>query len=296
MRIVWTGILLLVWSTQALVGCGPTANVPTVTAEAHKTEQTYQLGTTLPGSGVQRPTPVRGEHRFYSFGEHRERLFRVADRIWTVNADYCPSKVGKTCNYKLRLKQDDEINAFAGPSEMVFTTGMMQFLQSDDEIAVVVGHELAHHTGQHIHSKMGNQIVGALTAGLFAAMLGGNANTVNQFGELGAGIGRMAYSQGFEHEADYVGLYYAARAGYDPFVAEGLWRRMGMMDPKAIVFARTHPTTAERAVSMRQTATEINDKRALGLPLIPAFKEQDAAASTSMTEAEIEDRQFGKDD
>lgn len=98
------------------------------------------------------------------------------------------------------------------------------------------------------------------------------------------------------HEADYVGLYYAARAGYDPFVAEGLWRRMGMMDPKSITFARTHPATAERAVSMRQTATEINNKRALGLPLIPALKEPDATASTSMTEAEIEDRQFGKDD
>ena len=73
----------------------------------------------------------------------------------------------------------------------------------------------------------------------------------------------------FEREADYVGAYYAARAGYDLAGAEDVWRAFSMESPDSIRIAVTHPITPVRFVQIQKVAAEIADKQRRNAPLIP---------------------------
>ena len=73
----------------------------------------------------------------------------------------------------------------------------------------------------------------------------------------------------FEKEADYVGAYYVARAGYNVVGAERLWRAFAQEDPKQMVYAGLHPTSPERFVQMQKTNEEILRKRQLNQSLTP---------------------------
>jgi predicted Zn-dependent protease len=89
----------------------------------------------------------------------------------------------------------------------------------------------------------------------------------------------MAYSVEFEREADYVGAYYAARAGYDLAGTEEFWREVGITHPNEIRFSKTHPTTPLRVIQMREVAAEIADKKRRHLPLVPELKFPPAPAT-----------------
>lgn len=88
---------------------------------------------------------------------------------------------------------------------------------------------------------------------------------------LGAKTGAQAYSQEFEKEADYQGLYYVARAGYPVENAAMFWRRMGVEHPPSIQASHSasHPSTPERFLGLTTNAEEIVRKRTAGLPLQP---------------------------
>ena len=74
-----------------------------------------------------------------------------------------------TCSYPTVLRDDNQVNAFADGSRIIITTGLMRFTDTDGELALVIGHELAHNTMGHIESKAGNMIVG----GIIGAILTG---------------------------------------------------------------------------------------------------------------------------
>ncbi len=82
----------------------------------------------------------------------------------------------------------------------------------------------------------------------------------------------LQFANEYSWEADYVGLYALALAGYDIERAPDFWRRMSTLDPDSIVFARSHPTTPERFLGLEQTAGEIQQKLTAGLPLTPEIK------------------------
>jgi predicted Zn-dependent protease len=104
------------------------------------------------------------------------------------------------------------------------TSGMVRFCQTNDELALVVGHEMAHNAMNHMKSKRANAAGGLIVDILFAAI---GVNTQGGFAKLAGN----AYSPAFEQEADYVGLYYTARAGFDISSAANFWRRMAIADP-----------------------------------------------------------------
>lgn len=173
----------------------------------------------------------------------------------------------KGCNYSVYLIFDESINAWAAPQGKVFvTTGLMRFLQSEKELAFVLGHELAHHVLGHITKKMGNVILGSIIDILIAATTG--IDTQGAFQQLGA----LVYSKEFEKEADYIGTYIAARGGYDIRDAAEIWRRIAAEFPQGIdkSFLATHPSTPERFVFIEKTAQEIEEKKIKGEPLIPS--------------------------
>lgn len=177
------------------------------------------------------------------------------------------------CPYSPNLQDKPDINAFADGERVIFTTGMMRFIQSDDELALVMGHEFAHNFRGHIDAKRGNatagQVIGTLLDILAAA---GGVNTGGAMGNSLAQLGAGAFSQGFEAEADYAGLYVMARAGYPIDDAPNFWRRMAVANPNGITHASSHPATPERFVALGATIREIKEKQATGRPLLPNEK------------------------
>lgn len=162
------------------------------------------------------------------------------------------------------------INAYADGKNIIVTTGMMNFATQDKELALVIGHELAHNSRKHVEAKKKNAMLGMVLGAVVTGVTG-----VNVMG-LGQGLGAGAYSQSFEYEADYVGLYHTARAGYDISEAPNFWRRMGAKHPAAIHLKGTsHPSSAKRFVALEETVAEINAKKASGTPLVPEEQEKE---------------------
>lgn len=171
----------------------------------------------------------------------------------------------KVCDYGFSVGTDSIVNAFADGENTVYEIGMMKFAQKDEELAVVVGHEFAHNLMGHISKGKINTTIGSV----FDLLIQGATGIGT--GGLFAEIGNAAYSQGFEAEADYVGLYMTARAGIDVSDAPNFWRRMGVNHPGSIKsnHASSHPASPERFVALEKTVEEINGKRARNEPLIP---------------------------
>lgn len=176
----------------------------------------------------------------------------------------------KSCPYAVALAVGAEPNAATDGKTVFVSTGMMEFARDDRDLAIVVGHETAHALRGHPLRATGP---GKDGRSFF--------NPVRMVGAVvtaAAGIGEAAYSAvggmpearrnsiAFEMEADYVGLYLAARAGYDVSRAAEIWRRL---DKEASGRSSDHPTTSARFDAMSATAQEIADKREAGEKLIP---------------------------
>ena len=178
------------------------------------------------------------------------------------------------CNYPTFLRDDDSVNAFADGSRIIVTSGLMRFAEADDELAFVIGHELAHNTMGHIQAKTGNMILGGIVGAILTGLSG--INVMDPMMQVGA----LAFSQEFEAEADYVGVYYTAIAGYDTKKAAHFWRRMAAAHPRAIgLEGTTHPSSAKRFLAVEAATKEIAGKRARGEPLIPYMKSSRKPAS-----------------
>jgi len=177
----------------------------------------------------------------------------------------------KVCDYPIIVQTNDAVNAFADGKTINITSGMMRFVESDDELALIIGHEMGHNVMEHMDKKRGNAVIGAVLDGVIAGLTKAPAPG-NTFSTAMGG----AFSQDFESEADYVGTYYAARAGYDISQAKALWRRMAATHPAGIhLEGGTHPSTAKRVLAIADTQQEIERKKAAGQPLVPEKKSAD---------------------
>ncbi len=174
----------------------------------------------------------------------------------------------RACAYPVVLGAGDEVNAYADGKRVIVQRGMLRFANNDTELALVVSHEIAHNSMSHISAKMTNYALGSILD--IAAQIFLKIPTQGLFGNAGA----RAYSQDFESEADYVGLYILARAGGDIDNAPQFWRRMATLSPAAIQSSHlsTHPGSPERFVALEATVKEIKAKKAAGLPLTPNLK------------------------
>jgi S1-C subfamily serine protease len=203
-------------------------------------------------------------------------LIRRGGNIFPIVVD---PKLG--CRYPIHLIHGDVFNAGSDGSQIFVFTGLFNHVPDDREIAVIVGHELAHNILRHREKKEGNQAIGGAAGLVFdigLAALG--VNTQGVFSQAGMQVGVKAYSQEFEFEADYLGLYMLARTGFDIDVAPDLYRRMGVQDPSSQVknYAATHPSTPERSVAMTQTIAEIRGKMNQQEALLPKNLEGQALA------------------
>ncbi len=179
------------------------------------------------------------------------------------------------CRYPASVSPDMVVNAYADGKSIVIAKGMMNFARDDSELALVVAHELAHNTMQHIEAKKRNAGLGALAD--IAAILLTRGQVSNTNFAQAAG---MAYSQEFEAEADYVGLYIMANAGLPIKDAPKFWRRMAAANPASIKtnHGASHPSTAYRMVALEAAVKEIEAKIERKEPLVPNMKDGKPAA------------------
>ncbi len=182
------------------------------------------------------------------FAEQKRRVERVGRRLLETIPGHPNVQF-------VIVNGDPSINAGATFGQVAVTSGMLNFLQSDDEMAVVLGHELAHIEQGHVLKGT----VSSLALGILATVLEAR---VPGAGRAAGGIGQLFlnhYTQTQEREADEVGLRYAYEAGYDPRVAAGIQERMAVEVPQSMSagYFDTHPSSVERAVSARREAEEL---------------------------------------
>ena len=182
------------------------------------------------------------------------------------------------CWYPILITPDQGVNAFADGTRIRVTRGMVNFAATDDELALVVSHEMAHNAMRHIEAKKKNAGLGFL-ADLAILILSRGQVSSQAFQQIGA----MAYSQEFEAEADYVGLYIMANAGMPIDEAPLFWRRMAAEYPASIRsnHAASHPSTSYRMVALENAVREIKGKIAAHQALLPNMKDGEVAIATS---------------
>jgi len=154
-------------------------------------------------------------------------------------------------------------------TRIVIPSAAVALAKTDDQLAIVIGHELAHANLGHVQKREQNAWLGKLGgAAIDGGFLLGGIYTHGAFRRHFGKVGAKAYGTAFEREADYVGAYYAARAGYDVSRVVETWRAL-----RGTSFARNHPLSPARFIEMREVVKEIAEKQQRHLPLIPELKE-----------------------
>jgi len=174
------------------------------------------------------------------------------------------------CDFGVTVMVGDQVNAYTNGRTIRVMSGLLGMVVSDDELALVLSHEVGHNVMNHILLQKW-QAMGGAAAGAFLDLLAaaGGVDTHGKFINAGAEAGWRRHSVGRERQADYVGLYIMARAGYNIEVAPQLWRRMAALMPRRTEVMPTHPTPPDRIIAMEKTVAEIKAKQAAGQPLVP---------------------------
>jgi predicted Zn-dependent protease len=186
--------------------------------------------------------------------ELNARLKRVGWRI---------ARVAGRPDYKWEfvvIENDDVLNAFALPGGKVAVySGLLRALPDDAALAAVIGHEVAHAVARHGAERMSHMLLAQLgQAGLNMAVSSKSpaaVRAINLAYGVGVGVGvLLPFSRKEELEADYIGMIYMAKAGYDPTEAIRLWERMAEMREGGAPpeFLSTHPADATRINKLKE--------------------------------------------
>ena len=179
------------------------------------------------------------------------RLRAIAQRIIPFAVVWNPR--ARDWQWEVNLIGSRQVNAFCMPGgKIAFYSGILNQLQlSDDEVAMVMGHEVAHALREHARKRMGKSAVtqgaarigGAVVAGVF----GIDPRLTDGVARGGANLLTLEFSREDESEADLVGMELAARAGYDPRAGVSLWQKMGAANKNAPPqWLSTHPSGKSR--------------------------------------------------
>ena len=159
-------------------------------------------------------------------------------------------------NYKwqFNLVADKQANAWCMPGGLIVVyEGLLPITQDEASLAIVLGHEIAHAVARHSAEQMSTQIkqqYGIQGVGALASVLGVGTNTISlgqAMASAGLNLANLKYSRNHESEADYMGLIFAAMAGYNPEAAVTFWQRMASASTSnTSEFLSDHPSDATR--------------------------------------------------
>lgn len=192
----------------------------------------------------------------------QERVKRIGQKIAAVSgrSDFA---------WEFTVIQDDTPNAFCLPGGKVFFyTGILKITENDDQIATVMGHEIAHALARHGAERMSMQNASNIGAQVLAAALNVPAQYQNLYAQaygVTSQVGLiLPYSRKFEHEADRIGVYLMVKAGYNPAQALKFWENMARLSKssqKPPAFLSTHPADDERIREIREYIAQLPSTR-----------------------------------
>jgi len=201
------------------------------------------------------------------------RVNEIGMKILEGGIDICAiiAESESLCVYEFEILDDkEELNAYADGTAIYITPRMMELAKTDEELALILGHEYAHNMMGHINSMRANSLFGGLLgAAVDAVARAKGVSTGSGFQKLGQKAAIINYSPDFEREADYVGLYVTKIAGFDISNAPNFWRKMSEKNQGSIKQVITHPTNPERFVALEKAIKEIKEKEQKGEALIP---------------------------
>ena len=211
---------------------------------------------------------IKSKEKLSADPVYNEQVQRVGKRIAeAVGADLPGAKWEFVV-----FDEPKTINAFALPGGKVGVySGLIKLVASDDEIAIVMGHEIAHVTARHGAQRMTNGAVAAVAGVVLGVATNdsSNQNAILLGYGLVAGGASLKFSRNHESEADHIGLRYAAKAGYDPHASIAFWEKMAKANEGSNVpeILRTHPTDEHRIADLQRWMPE-------AIPLYEAAKQK----------------------
>ncbi|MDH6312065.1 putative Zn-dependent protease [Parabacteroides sp. PFB2-10] len=167
-------------------------------------------------------------------------------------------------SWEFNLVADPQMNAFCMPGgKIVVYEGLMKIVSSDDDLAVVMGHEVAHAVAKHSNERMSQQMATVLGASVLDAAVGNKSAMVQQVASTVYGLGSetlviLPFSRKHESEADYMGLILMTMAGYNPQAAVGFWQKMSAGGGAGVPeFLSTHPSDSRRINDIQNALPEM---------------------------------------
>lgn len=188
---------------------------------------------------------------------YQRRLNRVGQRV--VDASGQTDK-----DWEFVVFDSDTINAWVLPNGKVgFYKGILDIMESDDQIATVMGHEVGHVAGRHSAERASQQIAAQMGVSLITSALGSNQQTAAYNDDIGAALGMgvtlgiiLPYSRQHEYEADRLGVDYMVQGNYNPRQAIDFWQNMSDLHQGGrLEFMSTHPSDDNRIAAMRSHMT-----------------------------------------
>lgn len=187
-----------------------------------------------------------------------QRVRTVMNRLVPHTTAFRPDAVKWA--WEIHVINDDQLNAWAMPGgKMAVYSGLIDKLRlTDDELAAIMGHEIAHSLREHARERVSREMASGMALGVAGAVLG--------LGQLGQTLANavaqvtftLPHSRTHETEADRVGVELAARAGYEPHAAVSVWQKMlqagGSGGPQ---FLSTHPSPESRLADLRVYADRV---------------------------------------
>jgi predicted Zn-dependent protease len=205
---------------------------------------------------------IKKQEKISTNAKAKEQVQRIGARIAKSVGRELPN-----AQWEFVVFESDQVNAFALPGGKVGVyTGLLKLAGSDDEVAAVIGHEIAHVTSRHGAERTSQNYAVAGVAAL--TEIGMQAKDVDPekramvmaaYGLGSAGLYVLPFSRLHESEADAVGLRFAAGAGYDPRAAITFWQKMAKANAgaqKPPVWFSTHPSDEQRIANLQKLAPQ----------------------------------------
>ena len=240
----------------ALLSSGTLAALPAMAREGVEVGRESSFAKLVPAEQVEQAAIQQYRQMLQQASQQRalgpdthpqvQRLRAIAQRIIPFSYDW--NARAKQWKWEVNLIGSKDLNAFCMPGgKIAFFYGLLTQLQlTDDEVAMVMGHEMAHALREHARERMGKTAATRIGASVFSTLFGlGNAG--DALLNMGSQLLTLKFSREDESEGDLVGMELAARAGYDPHAGVTLWNKMLSANKSAPPqFMSTHPSGPTR--------------------------------------------------
>ena len=234
---------------------------------------TYQLpippsSTLIEAANEIRATPTR-EPVTVALNSAEKRLREIERRLQPATQELCLNlreRASADCRtWQISIIDEDEINAYAtGTNDVVVHRGVIEYARKDDEIALVVAHELSHHLLNHLNESAARNVLGSLIGAAVATTIGGASSGNRDAGaEVGSWIANQSFSRAQEKEADIMAGRLLFNAGYSLTQARSQFILLAQLGDRKRVrstFLDTHPVGPERLAHWDMVIASITSK------------------------------------